>query len=92
MELEDYRPVSILPILSKIYERVVLEQITNFIEKKLIYHHYQFGYRKNYWTTTLLAKLQDDIKKAMKASEIIFTVFTDYSKAFDTTDFFILIK
>ena len=43
VELEDYRPVSILPVLSKIYERVVLEQITNFIEKKLIYHHYQFN-------------------------------------------------
>ena len=46
VELKDYRSVSILPILSKVYERVVLEQITNFIEKKLIYHHYQSGYRK----------------------------------------------
>ena len=37
VELKDYRPVSILPILSKIYERVVLEQITNFIEKNIEY-------------------------------------------------------
>ena len=66
VELKDYRPVSILPILSKIYERVVLEQITNFIEKKLIYHHYQSCYRKNHSTATLLAKLRNDIKKAMK--------------------------
>ena len=80
MELKDYRPVSILPILSKIYERVVLEQITNFIEKKLIYHHYQSGYRKNHSTATLLAKLRDDIKEAMKASEITLAVFTDYLK------------
>ena len=78
MEVKDHRPVSILPILSKIYERVVLEQITNFIEKKLIYHHYQSGYRKNHSTRTLLAKLQDDIKEAMKASGITLTVFTDY--------------
>ena len=80
VELKDYRPVSILPILSKIYERVVLEQITNFIEKKLIYHHYQSGYRKNHSTATLLAKLRDDIKEAMKASEITLAVFTDYLK------------
>ena len=92
MELKDYRPVFILLILSKIYERVVVERITNFIEKKLIYHHYQSGYRKNHSTAILLVKLQDDIKNAMKASEITLAVFTDYSKAFDTIDFSILIK
>ena len=53
VELKDYRPASILSILSKIYEIVVLEQITNFIEKNLIYHHYQSGYRKNYSTATV---------------------------------------
>ena len=68
VELKDYRPASILPRLSKIYKRVVLEQTANFIEKKLIYHHYQSGYRKNPSTATLLAKLRDDIKKAMKVT------------------------
>ena len=92
MEVKDHRPVSILPILSKIYERVVLEQITNFIEKKLIYHHYQPGYRKDHSTATLLSKLRDDIKEAMKASEITLAVFTHYSKAFDNIDFSVLIK
>ena len=70
VELKDYRPVPILPILSKVYKRVVLAQITNFIEKKLIYHHYQPGYRKDHSTATLLSKLRDDIKEAMKASEM----------------------
>ena len=92
MELKDYRPVSIIPILSKIYERVVLEQITNFIEKNPIYHHYQSGYRKNHATATLHAKLRDGIKEAMKASEITLAVFADYSKVFDTIDFSVLIK
>ena len=92
VELKDYRPVSILPILSKIYERVALEEITNFIEKKLIYHHYQSGYHKNHSNARMLAKLRDDIKKPMKASEITLAVFTDYSEAFDTIDFSVLIK
>ena len=73
-------------------ERVVSEQITNFTEKKLRYHRYQSDYRKNHSTATLLAKLRDGIKRAMKASEITLTVFTDYSKAFDTIDFSVLIK
>ena len=77
VELKDYRPLSILSILSKIYERFVLEQITKFIEKKLIYHHCQSDYPKNHPTATLLAKLRDDIQKAMKTCEIPLTVFRD---------------
>ena len=92
VKFKDYRVVSILPILPNIYERVVLNQITNIVEKELIHHDYQSGYRKNYSTATLLAKLRDDIKKAMKASEIALAVFTDYSKAFDTIHFSVLIK
>ena len=92
VELKDYRPVSILPILSKTYERVVLEQITNIIEKKLKCHHYQSGYHKNHSTATLLLKLRDGIKKAIKASKIPQTVFTNYSKAFDTIGFSALLK
>ena len=76
MEVKDYRPVS----------------ITNFIEKKLIYHHYQSGYRKNHAIAALLAKLRDGIKEAMKASEMTLAVLTDYSKAFDTIDFSVLIR
>ena len=87
LELRDYQTVSILPILSKFCEKVVLEQITNFIKRKLIYHHYQSGYRQNHLTATMLAKLRDDIKKTMKVDEITLKVFTDYSKAFDTNEF-----
>ena len=80
--VKDYLPVSILPILSNIYKKIVLEQITNCIEKKLIDHYYQSGYpNKNHSTATLLVKPRDDIKKAMKASEITLTL-TDYSKHF----------
>ena len=87
-QLKDYRPISILPILSKIYEKLVLQQMTEFIEKQLIYHKHQSGYRKNHSTTTLLMKLYDDIKTSMNKSEIIIAIFADYSKAFDTIDFY----
>ena len=91
-QLKDYRPISILPILSKIYEKLVLQQMTEFIEKQLIYHKHQSGYRKNHSTTTLLMKLYDDIKTSMNKSEITIAIFADYSKAFDTIDFYTLIQ
>jgi len=92
IELKDYRPISILPILSKVYEKLVLKQLTKYIEEQNIYHQYQSGYRKNHSTTTLLLKLYDDIKCSMQRSELTVAIFADYSKAFDTIDFYTLIS
>ena len=91
-ELKDYRPLSILPILPKVYEKQVLHQITDFIETQQIYNKQQSGYRKSHSTATILSKLNDDIKMAMKQSQLTMAVFTDYSKAFDKIDFFTLIQ
>ena len=90
-ELKDYGPTSILPILSKVYEKQILHQTTDFIETWQVYNKHQSGYCKNHSTATILSKLYDDIKMAMKQSELTMAVFTDYSKAFDTIDFFTLI-
>ena len=92
MELKDYGLDSILPVLSKVHEKLVLQQLAVFIERESVYHQYQSGYRNNHSTATLLLKLHDDIKKAMKSSEVTIAIFTDSSKAFDTTHFSILIK
>ena len=91
-QLKDERPISIPPILSKIYERLVLQQMTEFIEKQLIYHKHQSRYRKNHSTTTLLMKLYEDIKTSMNKSEITIAIFADYFKAFHTIDFYSLIQ
>ena len=85
MELKDCRPVSILSVLSKAYEKLILQQLVVFIERESVCHQYQTGYRKNHSTATLL-KLPGNIKKAMKSSEVTISIFTDYSKAFDTID------
>ena len=45
-ELKDYRPVSILPVLSKGYEKLLLQQLAVFIERESVYHQYQSGHRK----------------------------------------------
>ena len=91
-ELKDYRLISILPILSKVYKKQVLHQTTDFIETQQVYNKHQSGYRKNHSTATILSKLYDDIKLAMKQSELKMPVFTDYSKAPDAIDFFTLQK
>ena len=78
-------------MLSKISEKLVLEQMIEFIEKRLIYHKHQSGYW-DHSTATLLMKLYTDIKTSMNKREITIAIFADYSKVFDTIDFFILIQ
>ena len=88
---KDFRPVSILPILSKVFERVILNRILTFVETK-VYNATQSGFRKGHSTTTLLLKLRDDIVKSMNKNEVTIAVMIDYSKAFDTIDHSILIR
>ena len=91
-ESNDYRPVAILPILSKVYEGLVLRQMQEFIDRSCLYMDTQTGFRKGHSTATTLLKFKDDITKAMKKGEITLAIFADYSKAFDTVDFEILIN
>ena len=74
VKLRDYRPVSILPVLSKVYDKLVLQQLAIFVKRESVYHQYQSGYRKNHSRATLLLKLHDDIKKAMKSSGVFIAI------------------
>ena len=89
--LSDYRPVSVLPVLSKVYERIIMIQLTNFIDQARKYQQTQHGFRKSHSTVTCLLKMRDDIIRAMGKGEITISVFADYSKAFDTIDYETLI-
>ena len=90
--LSDYRPVSVLPVLSKVYERIIMTQLVKFIDETAKYQPTQHGFRKSYSTVTCLLKLRDDILRAMDRGEVTISVFADYSKAFDTIDYETLIR
>ena len=82
---DDYRPVSILPVLSKIYEKLTMRQMVEFLSGNATLHPNISAYRKHHSTTTLLLDIRDDIPKAMKKGEVTVAVMAaDFSKAFDT--------
>ena len=89
---KDFRPISILPVLSKVYEKVILHQLLTYIETKEIYNHTQSGFRKGHSTTTMLLKFRDDIRKALNNHEINLSILIDFSKAFDTINHEIMLK
>ena len=90
--IKDYRPISVFSVLSKVYERVILNQLCSFIETQNLYNINQSGFRKGHSTNMLLLKLRDDIRTAMNRSEVTLSVLIDYSKAFDTIDHRILLE
>ena len=87
-QLKDYRPMSILSILCKIYEKLVLKQMIECIEKCFIYLKHHSGYRKNHSASTLLMKLDDDNKTRVKLTS---PFNADYFKVFSAIDLYTLI-
>ena len=83
----DYRPISILPALSKVFERLVSHQVNAYIKDLALFNDSITGFRKGHSTTTTLLGIRDDIMRAMRRGEVTLMVLADYSKAFDTINF-----
>ena len=83
----DYRPVSIPPALSKVFERLVLKQLVHSIDEQSLLFPSISSFRKGQSTTTGLLGIRDDLFRAMKRGEVTIMAMADYSKAFATVRF-----
>ena len=86
---ENYRPVSILPSVSKIFERNMFDQISGYIEKYL--SPYLCGFRKGYSTQHSLIIMLEKWRKALDKGKLAGALLTDLSKAFDCLNHNLLI-
>ena len=89
---ENYRPISVLPALSKMLERVAYEQIADYLENNKMLTSCQFGFRKRYNTELAVTLLTDNIRRAMDNGKLTGAVFVDLQKAFDAVDHSIILK
>ena len=78
---KNYRPVSILSTLSKIYERLLSEQLSDHFNS--IFHDYLSAFRASYGCRTTLLRLVEDWKQALDQNMYVGAVLMDLSKAFD---------
>ena len=87
-----YRPIALLPVFSKIIEKVMAEKLNKHLENNLLYSDKQHGYRRRRSTATALLQLQDDILTKFEENKSSALLCFDSSAAFDTVTHSILLK
>lgn len=90
--LSNLRPISILPALSKAFERTIKKQICAYIESNNLLSQYQSGYRPSYSTKTAMLKVIDDIGVILDRGSSVVMVLLDFSKAFDSISHSVLCR
>ncbi|CAL4237601.1 unnamed protein product, partial [Meganyctiphanes norvegica] len=85
----NYRPISVLSCINKMFEKIISKRIYNFLEKYNLLYEFQYGFCQGHSTSHALVEIK--IKFAMDNNEMTCGIFLDLSKAFDTVNHEILI-
>lgn len=88
----NHRPISVLPAISKILEKLMYNRISEFCTTNNIISQAQYGFRQGRSTETALTKFKNDVLKAFDNRSYTISLFLDMSKAFDTVDHQILLE
>jgi hypothetical protein len=90
-DLKNYRPISLLPIISKIFEKLMLCRISAFFSKHNVLNLHQHGFRPSFSTSSALIDVLDCITAALDRKFVALALFIDVSKAFDSLNHNILL-
>lgn len=78
-----YRPISLLPIISKLFEKLLLKRLRSIIENKQLIPPRQFEFREEHSTIDQIHRITDTIEKSLEEKKICSAVFLDVAQAFD---------
>ena len=92
LQPKNYRPVALLPVLSKILERVVFKQITEYLDVNKLLHPSHHGSRAGHSTTTAIIEMYDSWINGMEQNEMSAVMMLDLSAAFDLVNHNLLLE
>ena len=90
--LSNYRPISLLPSFSKIFEKVIYQQTYSYFQTNNLLYSSQYGFRSGHSTEYAGLEIVDRIIQGLDKNEIPINIYLDLSKAFDTLDHSILLQ
>ena len=88
----NYRPISVLPIIAKIFEKIVNKRVVEFLDSNAILYKHQYGFRKKYSTKLSVINLINALVKSIDEGKHTLGIFVDFKKAFDTINHKILLS
>ncbi len=83
-KISNYRPISLLNVYSKIFEKLMKKSLTKYLESKCILCPDQFGFRHGKSTFDALATFNEKIYASLDSQNSLLSIFIDFTKAFDT--------
>ena len=92
MLASNYRPISLLPILGKLFEKIIFARLTSFIQKYKILYNRQYGFQSGKSTEHAIIDIQENILSSFEQGRIPCCIFLDFAKAFDTVNHSILLQ
>lgn len=82
-DVKSYRPISLLPILSKVFEKLLLERLKPIIEQRGLIPNHQFGFRNRHGTIEQVHRIVKEINRDLENKRLCSAAFLDISQAFD---------
>ena len=92
LQVENYRPISVLPVLSKVVERVVHSQLNAHLHQLDFLYQHQYGFRRGHSTEQAITQLNNWVLESMDEGKVTGLLFIDISKAFDSLNHKVLLR
>ena len=89
-EFSNYRPISLLNSMSRLFESIVCFQVTGFADASDIFYEHQYGFRSKHNVSHPLLHFSEKILNALNNNKFNIAIFLDLKKAFDTVNYEIL--
>ena len=90
-EVDNYRPISVLPVLNKVFEKIIHNQLIDFLDSHNVLSKNQFGFRRKHSTSHAISCLYETLIDNFEKGEMSAVLFIDLKSAFDTIDIDILL-